>query len=125
MDQLGGKPKTGLLHRFLAAFRRVFGRKGRKMDAQTELRDSSPQRLHTPVDDLFLMAEQLGISPLEILQDLLTVGDLEKLGRALQVEQEKVRLSLARAMQRMEEIAGQMDAIRQVLNPVTDPENDR
>ena len=56
MDQLGGKPKTGLLHRFLAAFRRVFGRKGRKMDAQTELRDSSPQRLHTPDDFLYDLA---------------------------------------------------------------------
>jgi 7,8-dihydropterin-6-yl-methyl-4-(beta-D-ribofuranosyl)aminobenzene 5'-phosphate synthase len=49
MDRLGGEPKTGLLPKLLAAFRRASGQVNRKMDARTELPRSSVQRLHTPV----------------------------------------------------------------------------
>lgn len=67
------------------------------------------------IDDLFLRAEKLGISPLEILQDLLTADDLRALGRALLVERDERRIEVARAMRRLEVIGAQNDVIEQML----------
>lgn len=51
MDRSGGASETGLLHRLLAALRRIFGRKNRKMDAQNKLRDGAPKSPHKPTGD--------------------------------------------------------------------------
>jgi hypothetical protein len=49
MDRLGRKPKTGLLHKLLAAFRRAFGHKnGAKRTPDRSYEGISP-RLHAPV----------------------------------------------------------------------------
>jgi transcriptional regulator with XRE-family HTH domain len=68
------------------------------------------------VDDLFLIAGQLDVSPLEILQDLLTVSDLRKLNRALQVERRALCLSREQVMERLDEITDQTHAIQEILD---------
>ena len=67
------------------------------------------------VVDLFLIANQLGVSSLEIVQDLLTVNDLQRLNRAWQIERQALDLSRERVAERLAQITDQVEIVQSML----------
>jgi transcriptional regulator with XRE-family HTH domain len=67
------------------------------------------------VDDLFLIAGMLGVSSLEIVQDLLTARDLLGLNRAWQIEKQAIDRSRERLTERLAQITDQVEIVQSML----------